>query len=111
MKYSKQLTLGIVYFNVRRRFIPKVMVTISGLNPADVYDVCLAIVSEDSYKYKFFDNEWIKDYKSTLTQDKERQMMIHRASPNTGRFWMSGLVNFKEAMISHHDVAENIVSI
>ncbi len=87
------------------------MVTISGLNPGYHYDVCIAIVSEDSYEYGFIDNEWIKKYVSTKKQNKERQTLMHGDSPNTGQFWMNGIISFKDAMISHYDVATDTVSI
>ncbi len=86
------------------------MVTISGLNPDYHYDVCIAIVSEDSYEYEFIDNEWIKKHVSTKKPNKERQMLVHGHSPNTGRFWMNGIISLKNVMISHHDVAPDIVS-
>ncbi len=87
------------------------MVTISGLNPADHYDVYSAIVSNDSYEYEFNCNKWRKECVSTEKQNKERQMLMHGDSPNTNRFWMSGLISFKNVTISHYDIASNIVSI
>ncbi len=87
------------------------MVIISGLNPANHYDVYFSIVSEDSYEYGFSHNEWKKEYVSTEKQNKERQTLMHGDSPNTGRFWMSGIISFEDARISHYDVASNIVRI
>ncbi len=97
--------------NVHSTLSPGVIVTISGLNPDYHYDVCIAIVSEDSYEYEFIDNEWIKKYVSTKKPNKERQMLVHGDSPNTGRFWMSGPISLKNARISHYDVATDTVSI
>ncbi len=38
-------------------------------------------------------------------------MLMHGDSPNTGRFWMNGIISFEDAMISHYDGAPDIVSI
>ncbi len=86
------------------------MVTISGLNPADHYDVCFSIVSEDTYKYRFSRNEWKKTGVFKEQQNEEEQVLMHRHSPNTGRFWMSKTISFKNVMISL-GVSSNIVSI
>ncbi len=64
-----------------------------------------------THKYEFFNNEWKKEYVSTEKQNKERQTLMHGDSPNTGQFWMSGIISFEDARISHYDVASNIVRI
>ncbi len=48
------------------------MVKISGLNPADHYDVNFTIVSEDSCKYEFIHGQWKKECVSKEQQNVER---------------------------------------
>ncbi|XP_066423160.1 T-box transcription factor TBX21 [Molothrus aeneus] len=106
-KFHKHQTEMIITKQGRRMF-PFLSFSLSGLNPAAHYSVCVDVVLVDQHHWRYQGGKWVQCGKAEGSMPGNR-LYLHPDSPNTGAHWMRQEVSFGKLKLTNNKGASNNV--
>ncbi|CAO4386979.1 unnamed protein product [Caenorhabditis nigoni] len=98
-KFNSPMEMIVTRQNGRKMF-PALEYSVSGLDPAAMYEVYLHMERMDNHKYRYKNNGW-DDYAKGDPITPIRKIK-HKSGGQTGIFWMNGPISFEQVRLTNN---------
>lgn len=82
-----------------RRMFPVMKVSITNLEPKEMYSIAVEFVQMESHRWKYVNGEWAPGGKSEPSPSKS--LYVHPEAPNFGAHWMKDPITFSKAKLTN----------